>query len=255
MDFRALIFAAPCILLGSLGWAGEPAAIRVAAQSDSEPKFVAQGAAVAGSCIDIFRAIEKVEPGLKFVGDQQWMPLKRIEAMVVGHKLDAACGLVRSEERIAAYDIPDTPLFSVNYHMLVRADDPVNVKNFDEVRALDEGGVVLVNAGSGAIAALRKAGGLRIDNTANSTAQNIDKLLAGRGRFYYYRIPGLISEIRKGGHARKVRILPAVFDTQVFYMVLGRHLGKETEDKIAQALSRLNEHGELKQIAEKWAAY
>jgi len=89
MDFRALIYAAPCILLGSLGWAGEPAAIRVAAQSDSEPKFVAQGAAVAGSCIDIFRAIEKVEPGLKFVGDQQWMPLKRIEAMVVGHKLDA----------------------------------------------------------------------------------------------------------------------------------------------------------------------
>lgn len=255
MHFRALIFAAPWLLLGSLVWAGEPTAIRVAAQADSEPKFVAEGNAVAGSCIDIFRAIEKANPELKFVGDQQWMPLKRIEALVMGGKLDAACGLVRSDERIAAYRIPDTPLFSVTYHMLVRADDPVNVKTFDDVRKLKEDGVVLVNAGSGAIAALRKAGKLRIDSTANTTAQNIDKLLAGRGRFFYYRNPGLNSEIRKAGHERRVRILPSVFDTQVFYLVLGRHVGKETEGKIAQALGRLNEQGELKQIAEKWSAY
>lgn len=255
MRLHVHVFAAAWILASASSWAGQPAAIRVAAQIDSEPKFVAQGAAVAGSCIDIFRAIERVDPGLRFVGDQQWMPLKRIEAMIVGRKLDAACGLVRSDERIAAYKIPDTPLFSVNYHMLVRADDTVIAKNFDDVRKLNEDGVVLVNAGSGAIAALKKAGNLKIDSTANTTAQNIDKLLAGRGRFFYYRIPGLASEIRRGRHEQKVRMLPSVFDTQVFYMVLGRHVGKELEDRIALALGRLNEHGEMKQIAEKWSAY
>lgn len=120
------------------------------------------------------------------------MPLKRIEAMIAGRKLDAACGLVRSDERIAAYKIPDTPLFSVNYHMLVRADDTVIAKNFDDVRKLNEDGVVLVNAGSGAIAALKKAGNLKIDSTANTTAQNIDKLLAGRGAFLLpHSRPGL----------------------------------------------------------------
>ncbi|KQZ42491.1 ABC transporter substrate-binding protein [Duganella sp. Root1480D1] len=245
----------PWMLIVASSWAAQPVAIRVAAQADSEPKFVAQGAAVTGSCIDIFRAIEKVDPRLKFVGEQQWMPLKRIEALIVGRKLDAACGLVRSDERIAAYNIPDTPLFSVNYHMLVRADDPVNVKNFDDVRDLNQEGVVLVNAGSGAIAALRKAGKLKVDSTANTAAQNIGKLLAGRGRFFYYRVPGLNSEIRKAGKERRVRILPSVFDTQVFYMVLGRHVDKETEDRIGQALSHLDEHGELQQIAEKWSAY
>ncbi|KQV53745.1 hypothetical protein [Duganella sp. Root336D2] len=206
MRFRALIFAVLWILSAAMVRAGSPVVIRVAAPVDSEPKFVLQGTAVAGSCIDIFRAIERLDPGLKFVGDRQWMPLKRIEALIAGRKLEAD-------------------------------------------------GVVLVNAGSGAIAALKTAGNLKLDSTANTSAQNIDKLLADRGRFFYYRIPGLDAEIRKGGHGRQVRLLPAVFDTQVFYMVLGRHLDQETEGRIALALSRLDEHGDLKQIAEKWSAY
>jgi ABC-type amino acid transport substrate-binding protein len=255
MALRAAIYAALCLLPGAAVRAGEPTLIRVAAQVDSEPKFVAQGTGAVGSCIDIFRAIEKVDAELRFVGDQQWIPLKRIEALIAGGKLDAACGLVRSDERIAAYRIPDTPLFSVTYHMVVRADDTVNAKNFDDVRKLNGDGIVLVNAGSGAIAALKKAGKLKIDSTANTAAQNIDKLLAKRGRFFYYRIPGLSSEIKKSGHEGQVRVLPWTFDSQVFYMVLGKHVSNGAAAKIALALAKLNEQGELKQIAERWSAY
>jgi len=170
-------------------------------------------------------------------------------------QLDAVCGLIRNEERAAAYRIPETPLFTVAYHFLVRADDQVNVKNLDEVRKLKNNGVILVNGGSGAVTFLKNAGNLKIDNLASSTARNIEKLLAGRGRFFYYRQPGLNSEIRKAGHEGKVRILPTVFDAQVFYMMLGPHMPKETEARLVQALARLNERGELKQIAERWANY
>ncbi|WP_374583819.1 substrate-binding periplasmic protein [Pseudoduganella sp.] len=233
----------------------ELAAVRVAAQSDSEPKFIAHGNLVSGICIDIFRAIENTDSGIKFIGEQSWMSLKRIEAMVAAGQLDAVCGLIRNEERAAAYRIPETPLFTVAYHFLVRADDQVNVKNLDEVRKLKNNGVILVNGGSGAVTFLKNAGNLKIDSLASSTARNIEKLLAGRGRFFYYRQPGLNSEIRKAGHEGKVRILPTVFDAQVFYMMLGPHMPKETEARLVQALARLNERGELKQIAERWANY
>ncbi|XLZ69594.1 transporter substrate-binding domain-containing protein [Massilia sp. SR12] len=229
--------------------------VRVAAQLDSEPKFVAQGNIVAGNCVDIFRAIEKVDPGIKFTGEQRWLPLKRIEAMTAAGQLDAICGLIRNEERASTYRIADTPLFIVTYHFLVRADDSVNVKTLGDVRQLKGDGVILVNGGSGALSFLKSAGNLKIDSSASSTGGNIEKLLAGRGRFFYYRQPGLNSELRKSGHEGKVRVLPTTFDARVFYMMLGPHIPKETEARIAQALSKLNERGELKQIAEKWASY
>lgn len=235
-------------------WAADPISLRVAAQIDSEPKFVAQGNIVSGNCIDIFRAIEKTDPGIKFVGDQRWMPLKRMEAMASAGQLDAVCGLIRNKERLAAYKILATPLFSVNYHFMVRADDPINVKSFDEIRKLKDDGIILVNGGSGAVSAL-KAGNLKFDGAAGSTATNIEKLLAGRGRFFFYRQPGLSSEVRKSGHEGKLRILPTVFDSQVFYMMLGLHVGKETETRIASALEKLSDQGALKEIAEKWMAY
>lgn len=255
MRVPAILFAALSILLGQAGWAAEPHAVRVAAQIESEPKFVAQGGAVAGNCIDIFRAIERVEPAIRFIGDQQWLPLKRIEAMIAGGKLDAACGVLKTDERIAAYKIPDTPLLSVTYHLVARADDEINPKSWDEIRRLNADGIILVNAGSGPVSMLKKIGNLRIDSTAPSTAQNIEKLLAGRGRFFYYRNPGLNSEIRKSGFEGRVRVLPSVFDTQAFYMILGLHLSKDVEAKITQALLKLNEHHELRHIADKWASH
>lgn len=244
----ALMFSIPAGLAA-------PIMVRVAAQSDSEPKFVPQGNAISGNCIDIFRAIEKTDPEIKFVGDQRWLPLKRIEAMAGAKQLDAICGLIRNDERVAVYRIPQTPLFAVTYHLLARVDDPVSVMTLDEVRRLGNDGIILVNGGSGPVNTLMKAGNLKIDSAASSTGTNIEKLLAGRGRFFYYRQPGLNSEIRKSGHAAKVRILPTAFDTQVFYMMLGAHIGKEAEAKITQALATLDHSGELKQIAAKWSEY
>lgn len=235
--------------------AAELPPLRVAAQLDSEPKFVAQGNIVSGSCIDIFRAIERIDQGIRFTGEQRWLPLKRIEAMAVAGQLDAVCGLIKNEERALAYRIAETPLFVVNYHFLVRADDTVNVKSLDEVRQLKGDRTVLVNGGSGAVSFLKNAGNLKIDSSASSTGVNIEKLLAGRGRFFYYRQPGLNSEVRKAGHEGKVRLLPTIFDAQTFYMMLGPHIPKETEARVAQALSKLNERGELKQIADKWSTY
>lgn len=89
--------------------------IRTAAQDASEPKFVvlyeSGKSAVGGICVDIMRAIERVDPTLKFVGDQTWQPLLRIEAGVSNGHLDACCGLLRTKPREAKYVYIDPPFF------------------------------------------------------------------------------------------------------------------------------------------------
>src|SRR4051812_7351279 len=91
--------------------------VRTAAQEGSYPKFTALSADskahIGGLCIDIMRGIERVEPDLRFVGDQNWQPLMRIEAGVQGGQLDAACGLLKTPARLEKMDFIEAPLFPV----------------------------------------------------------------------------------------------------------------------------------------------
>jgi polar amino acid transport system substrate-binding protein len=233
--------------------------IRTAAQDASEPKFVAlieKGKSeVGGLCVDIMRAIERVDPTLKFVGDQIWQPLLRIEAGVSAGHLDACCGLLRAKSREAKYVYIEPPLFQVNYHLVARADDDVQINNWNDVRKLGSQGVILVINGFGIIRKLEEEGDLKIDAGAYTSKANFDKLLAGRGRFYYHRSPGIKSEIRNAGVANKVKILPAVMHSEQFYMVLSKTVAAETVEKIRKAIAVLEKNGELKRILEKWDSY
>lgn len=66
------------------------------------------------------RAIERVDPSLKFVGDQVWQPLVRVEAGVASGDLDAACAFLYNKARGAKFVYIDLPLFPVNYRLVIR---------------------------------------------------------------------------------------------------------------------------------------
>lgn len=226
------------------------AEIKTAAQIDSEPKYVKSGNAVAGICIDIMRAVEKIDPALKFVGDQQWLPLARIEATIENGSLDAGCGLQRNKEREPKFQFPATPLFPVNGMLAVRANDDVKIGGWDDVRKLGPDGVVLVNFGSGAIKRLEGLGGLKIDSAGKSNADNLEKLAAGRGRFYYYRSPGFTAELKP--YPGKFKILPTVMDSTQFFMMFGKHVPAATVEKFNNALMQLEKQGDLAKFVAKW---
>jgi len=76
------------------------------------------------------RAIERVEPDIRFVGDQKWQPFARLLASLTAGELDA------------------------------------------------------VTHGYGIVSVLDGLGGLQIDAGARDANANLDKLVAGRGRFY-----------------------------------------------------------------------
>ena len=232
--------------------------VRTAAQEGSSPKFVAIQVngkpAVGGLCVDIMRAVERIEPDIRFVGDQEWMPLIRVESRLVHGQADAVCGIIRTPEREAVHDFIDTPLFPVEYLLTVRANDPVQVRDWADVRALGEQGVVLSLHGfAGILSHMRSVGGLRIDAGGRDTKVNLEKLLAGRGRFFIHRSPGVYGDIARSGLQDKVRVLPAVMYAEVFYLMVARSMPQDVKDKINHALARLAGNGELARITRLWS--
>ena len=246
--------AAGTLLLVPAAWAATE--IRTAAQLASEPKFLALGedsrTAIGGICIDIMRAIESVDASLKFVGDQAWQPLARIEAGMANGDLDVSCGLLRTAAREARYTYIDTPLFPVSYHLIVRADDDVKINNWNDVRKLGDNGIILVINGFGILSKLEELPGLKIDSRAYTSKGNFDKLLAGRGRFYYHRSPGIHAEIRNAGIEGKVRILQPPMYKEKFYMAASKRLAPETIGRLSKALGLLEHNGQLAKLLKKW---
>ena len=232
--------------------------IRTAAPSASDPKFVelrnGGKQAVGGICVDIFRAIERVDPGLGIVGDQMWQPLVRMEAGMSTGEIDVICGLLRTTVRAARYTYIEPALFPVTYHLVVRADDNVRIDSWNDVRALGERGIVLVTNGFGIIDRLESATGIRIDSGATTTKANFAKLLAERGRFFYHRSPGINAEIRAAGMERKVKVLPAAMHIEKFYLAASNRLPRETIERLNKAVAELERKGELARLLAKWSS-
>lgn len=201
------------------------------------------------------RAIERLEPDLQFTGDQMWQPLIRVEAGVATGHLDAACGFLRNKEREARFTYIEPPLFPVNYYLVARADDEVQINSWNDVRKLGNQGVILVINGFGMIKKLEEIGGLKIDSGAKDSKTNIDKLLAGRGRFYLHRSPGIKAEITNAGAQDKVKLLPTVMHSEKFYMAVAKSVPAETLEKMRKAIVQLNTSGELAKLLEKWDGY
>lgn len=230
--------------------------IRTAAQEATTPKFAqlnpGRKTPIGGLCVDIMRAIERVEPDIVFVGDQTWQPLARVEAGVAHGQLDAACGLLRSPEREAKFTYIEPILYPMNYFLAVRADDSVQIRNWDDVRQLGDRGTILVVHGFGIVRQLEKMGGLKIDSGGRDPENNLGKLVAGRGRFFIHRSPGINAEIANAGMQGKVRVLPTVMHTENFHMVVSNKLPADTREKIRGAIIRLHASGEMARLLGQW---
>lgn len=233
--------------------AGAIVSLRVAAQAGTDPKFIAAGdGRVIGLCVDIFRTIERIDPGLVFIGDQQWLPLVRAHSEVVNHQHDALCAVQRTPERERQYTYIDLPLFPLRYHLLARIDDPVVIHGWDDVRQLGADGVILTNRGYTTDEALAHLGGLRTSASATDPLNNLQKLVAHRARFFLHRGPGLKSYLQRAGYAGKVRILPQVMFQADTYMALGTHVDPAVVARVRRAVEQMERTGELARLLKKW---
>ncbi|GJJ02041.1 hypothetical protein RugamoR64_25790 [Duganella rhizosphaerae] len=242
-------------LLATAGASIAATEIRTAAQQGTEPKFQsadATGARVVGICIDIMRAVEKLDPGLKFTGDQVWQPLPRIYSAMDRGVQDASCGLSHSPERDKKYVFVGPPLFSIRYYLIARSDDAALIANWDDLRKLAPDNVVLANRGFAGVTVLESAGVAQIDAGAADPKLNLQKLLAHRGRFFFHRTPGLQAVLDRSGMAAKFKILPTVMAVSPLHFVVGKQVDPAVVERLRAALQTLEKSGELERIARSW---
>ncbi|TFW14983.1 transporter substrate-binding domain-containing protein [Duganella callida] len=250
----ALCLALYLALAGGRAWAAQPVVLKVVAQEGTEPKYIPAGIGrVVGLCVDLYRAIERTDPGVVFAGDQQWTPALQALSQLASHEHDALCAVQRTDERARQYVFLEPALFQLRYQLIARAGDPATINNWDDVRKLGPQGVILVNRGYTAPGMLERIGGLQVDASATTPAANLQKLIAGKGRFFLHRAPGMQGFIDRAGAAGKVKILPAVMATTQVYMALGTHVDPAVRARVQRAIEQLEKNGELARILQKWA--
>jgi ABC-type amino acid transport substrate-binding protein len=241
------------MLLSAIVWAAPVTVLKVAAQEGTEPKFIPAGKGrIIGFCVDLFRAIERIDPGLIFIGDQHWLPLVRAHSELAKHQHDALCAVQRTEERARLYAYIDPPLFPLRYMLIVRDNDAAVINDWADVRKLGEKSVVLVNRGYTTAEMLERIGGLQVDASATSPLINLQKLIAGRGRFFMHRGPGLNGFIERAGATGKVKILPQVMYSTDVYMAMGTHVDAAVRLRVQHAIEQLEKSGELARLVKKW---
>ncbi|MFZ6819975.1 substrate-binding periplasmic protein [Undibacterium sp. Ji22W] len=230
--------------------------LRTAAQESSEPKFIALNQynkpAIGGICVDIFRAIEKLTTNLRFEGDQVWMPRMRIDAHFRNNQIDVICGVQNLPRNTEHYQLLPTPLFTVNYLLAVRVDDPINPQSWDDIRRLGKEGIIMAIHGFGIVDILHNLGGLQIDAGATSSLSNLRKLLAARGRFYCHRSPGMKAAIKSAGFEKQIRLLDQPMLSEKFYLGVRKNLASEQLKLINDALLMLDKKGELTRIFDQY---
>ena len=229
-------------------------ALRVAVQEDSAPKFVAQsslGGSVQGICPDLLRAIEQQDPSLRFAFEPSVHPLRRIELRMEMADADANC-LVDNTERRTKFHVLSNHLFSLDYHLIARANDPVNISDWEDVRRLGDEGRILIVSGSGVKDRLRKVGGLSVKEGGKSATANLKMLVLERGRFFYYRTHDWDSLVRVSMVEGQVKILPARFEVVQFHLMFGRHVEPAVIARVERALDALQANGTLSLLRAKW---
>jgi len=225
--------------------------VRTAAQ-DSQPKFIKSGNSVSGLCVDVFRAIERVDPDLKFSALTNFMPLPRIEASMVEGSLDAFCGLAKTQDRLGKFDFIEPPVYSTHTVLAARTDEKADPQTFDELRNLGNDTIVLVAAQTVHEDVLKKQPGIKVDAGGKSTSINLQKLLQNRGRFVFHNDFALADDIKRDNLAGKVKILSAKFVSEGRYFAVSKAAPAELKAKLAAAMDKLSKTGELKKIFEAY---
>jgi ABC-type amino acid transport substrate-binding protein len=223
--------------------------LKTAAQ-DSSPKFILADGKVEGICVDAMRAIEAVEPDIRFTGYQKFVPFRRIEQYIEEGKIDCFVGFVKNEKRMKKYIYVDVPIYFVRDILVARKDDSVQLTGLEDIKKLEDN-TILASMGI-AQAQKLKAEGYNVDDGGKTPEVNLYKLVAGRGRFLFQSEVSIRQAIKDGGYTDKVRILPLKLNETGRYIAFSKKTGKPVIEKVADALRKLRDNGELDKIYKKY---
>ncbi len=253
-EYSRLFSAFSLLLLPIYALAGQPLRVRTLSQDGYLAKFDYSNAKRPGIVIEMIHALEAIDPGLRIVGLEVAGSTARIEEELASGNIDVSFGLAKTPEREArGFVFSSPPLYVTHQKLVVRKDDPIKISNLDDVRKLGASGKILTFTASAQANWLKRQGGLIVDDGSKSTKDNLEKLLSGRGRFFYGSDIGLATDIRELKIQQAVRVLPPDFDYMPVYAMWSKQAPKTMTDRVQKDLVKLQESGKLEQIYRKYA--
>jgi ABC-type amino acid transport substrate-binding protein len=225
--------------------------LRTVQQSGATVKYdPGGGPARPGLCLEILRAVERVDPGLRFVGLEQQVPLRRVERLLAEGLMDSFFCLLRTPEREKQWRYVPVPLYTIRHVVLQRADDPRPLTSLAELAAASQRKPVLVSRGS--VLAHRLAAADVAVAEVGSEREAMQMLALGRADIVYGQDINLQRHLAEARLGDKLKLGRTVFHEEAQYLTVRADLPAAQEERLAQALRRLERDGTLRQLAEKY---
>lgn len=248
----AKIFRRPGLLLFMLAvlgteFCGAVTELRTTAQ-DAFPKYFKEKGQMMGICPMILKALEAIDPNLKFVGYNEFLPTKRIESELRQGKLDAFACFAPSEERKTYIEFIEPPLFVNAVRVAALKSSPAaQVKSWSEMLTHKDW-VFMATLGTPHVEFLQSFAGIKVDPGGGDNKSNLDKLLVHRGDVFVHFGFILDAMIKKEHLQDRVVILPFDVRMENQYFVTTKKLPKTTRERITKAVKKLVKSGEIKKI-------
>lgn len=236
-------------LLGSCAHAQE-LTLRTVRQSGSVVKYDADNKLRPGLCLEILRAVERVDPGLHFTGLEQQVPLKRVERLLAEGQVDAFFCLLKSPERERQWRYAPVPLYTIRHVVVQRAGDPRHIGTLEQLAKASRKKRVLVMRGT-AIARHLVNADVAIAEVA-SEREALQMLAMGRADFIYGQDINLERHISDHHMNDRLKLGGTFFQEEPQFLALRPDLPAAHEERLTQALRRLERDGVLRQLTEKY---
>ncbi len=225
--------------------------LRTVQQSGSLVKYDSGGhPARPGLCLEILRAVEKTDRGLHFTGLEQHVPLKRVERLLADGLMDVFFCLLKSPEREKQWRYAPVPLYVVRHVVVQRADDARPFGTLADLAAASRTARVLVMRGTSLARHLKEAGVAIAE--VGSEREALQMLTLGRADVVYGQDINLRRHVAEARLGEKVKFGRAVFQEEPQYLALRADLPVAHEERLVQALRKLERDGTLRQLAEKY---
>lgn len=225
--------------------------LRTVQQASSVVKYDPDGAPQRpGLCMEVLRAVERTDPGLRFTGLEQVMPLRRVERLLAEGQIDAFFCLLRSPERERQWRYVPVPLYAVRHVIAQRADDNRGVDSLLDLATMSQVKPVLVTRGS-VLGRKLETVGVNLAEVS-SEREALQMLVLGRTDAIYGQDINLARHIRDAHLADKVRLGRTVFLEDAQFLAVRHDLPGAIVDRLTDALRKLERDGVLRLLSEKY---
>lgn len=235
----------------SLAAPAQELTLRTVQQASSTVKYDPDGGPLKpGLCLEILHAVERQDAGLHFTGLDQQVPLKRVERLLADGLIDAFFCLLKSPEREKQWRYAPVALYIVRHVVVQRADDPRNPDSLAQLAALSRRKPVLVMRGT-ALARRLVAANVAVAEVS-SEREALQMLVMGRADAIYGQDINLQRHVAQSKLGDKLRFGRTVFQEEPQFLALRADLPAAHEERLTQALRKLEKDGTLRQLADKY---